>query len=348
MLKVSTYEEILQFYLSRLPKDMDKREGTVAYIIGSALAIRLAELYVQMKTVEDDCYFDTATGQKLEYAAAILRLERRDETKAVVRMEGDTGFTVGAMFKGGENEYKIISVEDGYYLAECTLPGEKGNDYIGEVLPKDDRTEFSGMNIVSIVAKGEGKEDDESLRKRCIERLNCPICAGNLSYYKEAVNSIAGVGGIKVVPVADGIGTVKVIITNSDYSVASEDLIKYVKSVLDPEETSGQGCGLVPVGHSVTVDTVEKVDVDLVVEFKPENAQSAYCMFGREYLPGIFAEINKTWDSNDYLVLRDRVIEDYFFSLGAKDVNIVSINGETNRLILEPNQILGGIKINGN
>lgn len=348
MLKVINYEEILNFYLSRLPKDMDKREGTVAYIIGSALAIRLAELYVQMKTVEDDCYLDTATGQKLEYAAAVLRLERRDETKAVVRMEGDTSFTVGAMFKGGENEYKIISVEDGYYLAECTLPGEKGNDYIGEVLPKDDRTEFSGMNIVSIVAKGEGKEDDESLRKRCIERLNCPICAGNLSYYKEVINSIAGVGGIKVVPVADGIGTVKVIITDSDYSVASEDLIKYVKNILDPEETSGQGCGLVPVGHSVTVDTVEKVDVDLVVELKPENAQSAYCMFGRAYLPGIFAEINKTWDSNDYLVLRDRVIEDYFFSLGAKDVNIISINGETNRLILEPNQILGGIKINGN
>lgn len=347
MFEVMTYEEILDNYYNILPEDMDTREGTLAYIAGSAVAMRLAELYEEIKLVEDNCYADTAVGDRLENIASILGLTRRAATKAVVKMEGDMTFGVGDVFTGGEYEYIITEVKENGYLAECTTAGTEGNSYVGEVLPKENKEGYGGVSIIAIVAKGEEIEDDDSLRTRYMERLNCPLCTGNLSYYKEAINSVTGVGGFKVIPVADGIGTVKVVITDTDCQEADEELVSYVKEVLDPEESSGQGYGIVPVGHRVEVVSAEAVDVELVVELEPASFQAGYCMYGRTYLPKIFAEMNKTWDQNDRMVLWDRVIEDYFLSLGATDVNVISMNGCQNRLVLGENQILGGIKING-
>lgn len=349
MFEIKTYEEIMAKYIGKLPEGIDAREGTLAYILGSATGIRLAELYEAVKRIEDNSYCDSATATWLDRIVQLVGMERRGKTKAVVRMEGDSTFGVGDKFTGGELEYVIISCEDGYYLAECSSAGVAGNEYVGEVLPMGDLSCFEGMNIVSVVAYGEEEEEDEALRARFVEVVNCPVCTGNMTYYKEVINSITGVGGIKVIPVSEGTGVVKVIITDTNYDVASDDLISYVKNLLDPEETSGQGYGLVPLGHSVTVETVEKVDVDIVVEVTAKTAAVAngYYRYARAQLPLVFKEINEAWDQNEKIVLMDRVIEDYFFDLGAYDVNVVSINGNPNRLILAENQILGGVTVNG-
>lgn len=341
-----TYDDLMKNYLSNLNGTFDTGEGTLAYIIGSCMAMELAQMYIDMQNVEDNAYADTASGDSLEKIAAFLGMERLGKTAAVVRMEGDTIFEVGDVFTNGETEYTIISKEDGYYLAECNEKGTVGNGYIGEVLPKD-TVDFEKMAIVSVVACGEDEEDDESLRKRYKERVNCPVCTGNMAYYKDVVSSVSGVGAFKVVPVSDGVGTVKVIITDTDNEPASEDLIKYVKNVLDPEETSGQGYGLVPVGHSVTVETVEKVDIDIVVEMEPSTSQKGFDKYARSYIPAIFKQMNKSWDENEKMILWDRVIEDYYLGRGATDVNVISINGQPNRIILEANQILGDVTING-
>ena len=349
MVEAKTYEEIMEAYYKKLPEGIDSREGTLAYILGSAMGIRLAEMYEDLKIIENNCYCDTATGEVLEKAVKLVGIERRGKTNAVVRMEGDKNFCVGDVFLGGGYEYVITACEDEYYLAQCKTKGVAPNAYLGEVLPKGDTLGFAGMSIVSVVANGEDVEDDKSLRGRFLDIINCPVCTGNMSYYKEAIHTISGVGGIKVVPVSEGRGTVKVIITDEAYDVATEDLISYVKSVLDPEETSGQGYGLVPIGHRVEVETVEKVDVSIEVEVLNKAGEDAvgYYRQARAKLPEIFKEINETWDKNDNIVLMDRVIEDYFYSLGARDVNVISMNGSANRLILNENQILGGVLVNG-
>ncbi len=347
MFNVKSYEELLNTYFNLLPDDMDRREGTLAYIMGSAMAMSLAELYIEMKNVEDDAYVHTASGHALEKVVKLLRMERRGKTKAVVRLEGDDGFSVGALFTNGEHSYKIISKEDGYYLGECTTAGAVGNSYIGDVLPSSPVTEFEGMKIMSIVAKGEEEEDDDDLRARFIERLNCPVCTGNLSYYREVLTPVAGVGGIKVVAVPNGAGTVKVIITNSDNEEASDELLSYVKGVLDPEETSGQGYGLVPIGHSVEVESAKKVDVVISLTVTGDSANEWYYRIGKPRVVSMFNELNKAWDRNERIVLRNRDIEDRFFEIGANDVQITSINGSEGRLVLEENQILGGVVLNG-
>ena len=123
--------------------------------------------------------------------------------------------------------------------------------------------------------------------------------------------------------------------------------MNYVKEQLDPKETEGLGYGLVPLGHKVTVESVEKVDVEIVVDITGVTTDAYYLRLARSNLPLIFKEINKNWDKTRYIVLWDRVIEDCLIELGVEDVNVVSINGNTNRLILEPNQILGDVTLNG-
>ena len=49
-------------------------------------------------------------------------------------------------------------------------------------------------------------------------------------------------------------GTVHIVITDSDdYGEASSTLVQSVQQTLDPEENAGEGYGLAPIGHVVSV-----------------------------------------------------------------------------------------------
>lgn len=344
---VKSYDDIMHMFKTKLPDNMDTREGTLVHIVMSATAIAMSEVYERLKLIEEDAYAVTAMGNQLDKVAESLGLTRRGETKAVVKIEGNAGLETGKSFTGGDMEYVITAVEDGYYLAECSEAGEAGNEYIGSVLPKEDWYEAGEFAITEIVAAGKEEEDDDELRQRYIARLNCPVCTGNLSYYREALKPISGVGGIKVVPAHEGGGTVKVVITNADYEAADEELVKYVKSVLDPEETSGQGYGIVPIGHSVTVESAEKVDVDVVFEVNGKES-TYYNSLVRGGFPYVMKEMNKTWEVNERIELWDHEIESFLKArMGVTDVNVISINGQQNRIVLEENQILGDLTVNG-
>lgn len=70
-------------------------------------------------------------------------------------------------------------------------------------------------------------------------------------------HAIEGVGGVKVYPVWNGGGTVKIVFSDSKFNVPSKKLIGKVK-VLDPVANQQKGYGLAPIGHLVTVEGVKK------------------------------------------------------------------------------------------
>lgn len=345
MSRRKTYEELMESYKDALP-GMDEREGTLVHLVKSAMAMTMAELYEELATIEENAYGKTATGSALDDAVSVLGIERLKNISAVVKIEGDEGLKVGDKVTGGELTYTVTAINDGYYTATCDIAGDAGNSYLGEVLPLGGSE--VNFNITAIIVQGCDSEDDESLRRRYLERIVCPVCMGNVSYYKEAIHNLIGVGGIKVESAADGAGTVKVIITDNEYSVASEELIAYVKEYLDPKEHSGMGYGVVPIGHSVQVDTVEKVDVDIKVEINGGAIPQLYMRDARPLIKKAVGELNKNWDAEDNIVVWNRLIEDAVFSISDEiyDVKVVSINGEISRLILGENQIVGEVYVN--
>ena len=71
---------------------------------------------------------------------------------------------------------------------------------------------------------GDDIESDEDLRIRYMESVTAPQFGGNVSDYQNKVKSLTGVGGCKVIPIWNGGGTVKLIITNSQDRVGLESL----------------------------------------------------------------------------------------------------------------------------
>ena len=60
---------------------------------------------------------------------------------------------------------------------------------------------------------------------------------------------VEGVGAVKVFPLWNGRGTVKVVITGPDLTEAPEALVRKVQEYIDPEP--GMGKGKAPVGATV-------------------------------------------------------------------------------------------------
>ena len=73
------------------------------------------------------------------------------------------------------------------------------------------------------------------------------------------------VGGVKVYRCWNGGGTVKLVVLNSDYKPAADELIKEVENVIDPAP-KGKGYGLAPIGHTVTIEKADPVAVNYRIE----------------------------------------------------------------------------------
>lgn len=145
-------------------------------------------------------------------------------------------------------------------------------------------------------------------------------------------------------------GTVLLTIIDSAYNTASDTLIKTVQNAIDPEENAGDGYGLAPIGHVVTVKSVNAVSINIetTVTFdlgygwdnlrNPiENAISDYLL-----------ELRKEWADMPYLIVRISQIETRILGIaGVVDVQGTLINGQGENCILGAYDIpvFGGVNL---
>ena len=72
MFTAKTYENILNSLLSRVPNDIDKREGSVIHTALAPAAMELAEVYINIEELLSLLFPDTATGEYLERVKSLL------------------------------------------------------------------------------------------------------------------------------------------------------------------------------------------------------------------------------------------------------------------------------------
>lgn len=154
---------------------------------------------------------------------------------------------------------------------------------------------------------------------------------------------------MKVTPIWDGGGTVKLTILDSDFNKASDTLITLVQEEICPQKSS-LGLGLAPIGHCVTVDTVEESIIDLTTNITTiENAnidivKQQIIQQINDYL----LELRKTWGDNDNLIIRLSQIEARILNIdGVLDIANTKINSNTGNIELQSMQIpvLGEVNI---
>lgn len=199
--------------------------------------------------------------------------------------------------------------------ATCTEAGIIGNVALGniKILAKS-LDGVSSVSNIEIVKLGVDKEDNESYRKRILERKQNPLTSGNKYEYEYWAKQVTGTGYAKCVP---GAGNVKVIITNSNKRAASEELIQEVYDYID---------NIRPVlAGTLTVATVKEISINIAVD----------------------VEIDTSVILGDVQELFKNIIEDYFNNTvyNTKKISIAKLNA----LLMDINGVVDAdnLKING-
>ena len=346
-----TYEVILQRMLDRVPNNMDKREGSIIFDALAPAAVELQLMYIELDTILKETFADTAQRDYLVRRAAERGIEPYEETYATLKViftPSSLEIPIGSRFSCNELNYVITSkIQDGEYQLQCETLGVDGNANFGDLIPIDYIQGLETAKLTELLIPGEDKEDVESLRERYFASFETKPYGGNKKDYIQKTNAIAGVGSTKVTPIWQGGGTVLLTILNSEYSKASNALIKAVQEEIDPTQ-DGTGMGIAPIGHIVTVQTVEEVPINVKATFGFDEGYSFNSLKStiQNVISEYLLDLRKNWANQTSTVVRISQIETKILQIeGIIDIQNTKINGSTSNLTLTEYQvpIFGGV-----
>lgn len=306
MYENETNEAIRQRMLQRVPSSIDKREGSVIYDAAAPAAIELELLYVAVDYFLKKTFGDTAERDFLIERALERGLTPYRASAAVIKVIGtpaDVEIPIGTRFSYDDVNYTITEKLEtaGEYEAVCETAGTVGNKPEGNLIPIDYITGLQSVKCTEVLILGEDEEDTESFRARYLASFNTQAYGGNIQDYQEKVSAIPGVGGVKVYPVWNGGGTVKVVFSSAEHTVPSDELVKEVQEILDPVPYQQQGVGVAPIGHRVTVEGAKEsaVNIGLNITFGGGETFSTRLNDIRTVIQNYFSELNAGWQATE-------------------------------------------------
>jgi uncharacterized phage protein gp47/JayE len=345
MYEAITYEILLQRMLDRVPSNFDKREGSVIWNALAPAAVELQLMYIELDTILSESFGDTASRDFLIRRAAERGIIPNPATYAVLQGEftPDTlEIPIGSRFSLNELNYYVKSkVSGGVYQVECETLGEIGNQYFGNMIPIEYIDGLETAELIEVLIPGEDEEATESLRTKYFNSFYEKGYGGNVQDYLDKTNDLASVGSTKVVPIWDGGGTVKLVILNSSFDKASSALVEAVQEAIDPAP-QGEGWGIAPIGHTVTVETVTEVEIDITADFTLDGGYTWEMISNQaaEKLAAYLLELREDWADQDNLIVRVSQFETRMLSIeGIVDVSGTTINGNAANLTLTAFQI---------
>lgn len=341
-----TCEDILRRMLDKIPSTMDKREGSIIYDALAPAAIELQLMYIELDWILNQSFGDTASREYLIKRAAERGIEPLPATNAILKGEitpSTLEVNIGSKFSLENLNYTIVEkITKGVYWFKCDANGSIGNGLFGDLIPIDYIDGLQSAKLTELFIPGEDEEETEVFRTRFLNSYDSNSFGGNVADYKEKVNAIEGVGGVKVYPTWNGGGTVKIVIINSEGKVPSNELVKIVQTTIDPSPNRGEGLGLAPIGHVVTVVGVNEytVDIGLNITFQTEWSWGAIRGYVENVIDDYFNELSGLWEDTGELVVRISQIETRIIDLeGVLDVQNTTLNNIQANLILDDNVI---------
>ena len=340
------FNEILQRLLANVSDDLDKRQGSIIYDALAPAAAELAQCYIALDVYTDQTYLVTAVDQNLDNRVSDFGMSRNKATyaqrlitiydinNALMNVPLGTRFSVPNAY-GGYNYKLIEQVSAGKFIGECETAGIVGNDYMGELLPLQSINNLGTVTISTVYKPGEDEESDSDLRKRAIAKINQEAFAGNKAAYKKMVEEIDGVESCKVFPIWDGGGTVKLAVVASGNTIPSQEFINNLQALIDPINYHGEGTGLAPIGHSVTVVAPDRLDITIEAtltideEYTIEQLEPSILRNIQSYI----AEVEELFsEEDDITIYISRVVAAILKVTQVKNVSTLTINNSAQDL----------------
>jgi len=349
MYENTTFEIILQRMLDRISNIIDKREGSLVYDTSSPAAIEFQLLYIALDTILNETFADTASREYLIKRARERGIIPKEATYAVLQGEFNIDIPIGSRFSCNDLNYIAVEqITTGIYQMRCETLGVIGNKNFGDLIPIDYIEGLETAKLTELLIPGEDEEETEALRSRYFNSLDSQSFGGNITDYKEKTNSLNGVGGVKVYPVWNGGGTVKLVIINSDYEKPSTTLVEEIQTAIDPVQNQGVGVGIAPIGHVVTVVgcSTHTVDITTNITYQEGWNWDSVKPYVEKAIDEYFKELASEWDSVDNLIVRISQIETRLLNVpGVLDIANTTLNGVAENLLIGADYIpiRGGI-----
>lgn len=331
--------------------ECDTREGSLIYTAVAPVAAELAQAYIAASLLLENTFADSATRDYLIRRAAERGITPYQAVAAqyVCSWVYETGYAplVGIKILSSDGlQFSVVSVNttDKTCVIVCDTNGAVGNGKTGAVVPLVADHNFTSMSILNLLVVGEDEESTEHLRSRYFSELESIDFGGSVVDYKNFTNEIAGVGAVDVVPIWNGGGTVKVIIADAALQPPTQYLIDTVQATLDPLDSQGQGYGIAPIGHTVTVVGAEADTIDVSAYFIFQTGFS-FANTGallQAKLNAYLDSLNTLWENKQTIVVRASTLISEFLSVtGVLDVQNVLINGAESTYIVETGKLAG-------
>ncbi len=252
------FKDILERMLENVSSKYDKREGSVIYDALAPTAIEHQLLYIDMETLEKEMFADTASREYLIAHASERGVEPKEATAAIWQatfVPAELSISIGERFRCGDEVLAVTArVEAGVYNLTCESAGSAGNVLSGALSPVSYINGLRTATLTKLISAGTDEESTEEFRARYLAILRQPAASGNANDYYNWAMSVDGVGAAKVYPLADGAGTVTVVIMDEDKHAAGTALVSEVYEYIETVR---------PVGAKVTVKSAEELAINI-------------------------------------------------------------------------------------
>ncbi|WP_127849730.1 baseplate J/gp47 family protein [Lacticaseibacillus hulanensis] len=306
-----TRDGVIEQILSRVPDTVDKREGSIIYDAVAPAAVTIVDLVTQFKQFVLESYTQTADNEFLDYRGQEKGLTRYAATNAVVTavftdVAGQPiGVDNGDRFATIETQpyyYTVSQVLDGGKAQlTCETAGEGPNHYLGQILPVTPNDDVANAVITDITVPARDTETDDDYRARILKQSTSVAYGGNIADYQAMIAGLETVGAVQVYPTWNGGGTVKLVILDNDYDIPSDDLVTQVQQAIDPQDATGNGYGLAPIGHTVTVvaPTARTINMSLSIEIDKTTDYTTAANAAKQAIADYIVTVHKAWANLD-------------------------------------------------
>lgn len=335
--------------LARLKTNLATTDNTATTVEGSfnadmltANSIEFGQSYNEMNLMIEAAFADTSWGDYLTMRAAEFGVVRKEATAAVVDLTitGTVGATIikGSLFATIEDlrfhtlsdvivgSAGIVSVK-----SQCESTGEAGNVAAGMII----KIPYSIPGVTAVTngqaaTDGYTEETDAELLARYLLKIRTPATSGNTYHYQQWALSVPGVGQVKILPLWNGNGTVKVIIVDSDNATASSTLIQAVSNYIESVR---------PIGATVTVTSPEPLAINITADIT-----------GTGNIDTVKTAVNSYFQANGFSISYVSIarIGKILLDSGITDYDNLQINGQTENIKLTADQlpVCGAVTLN--
>lgn len=253
-----TETELLERKLARVDDALDKRQGSIIYDATAANSFETAQAYVALDDViqfglnvtsdSPDEFVDLKTQW-----VGISRIPSINST-GTLTFQGEDGTVIDVGTRARTNEPTPVyftTTEEGTIvsgqvtvLAIADEGGVSGNVNAGTiVISLGDLTGVTAVtNDVDFVG-GVDEETNQSLLDRYYEKVRKPATSGNVYQYEQWAKEVPGVGDVKVYPVWNGAGTVKLVLLDDEKKTPDASIITATQTFVESVR---------PIGADVT------------------------------------------------------------------------------------------------